>query len=124
MLLWNALGASTNTDRYYVELVNSSDTVVWTTYVNGIGSTGIESAVTLTAGTTYHWRVRGENTTCGTELGTWSSYGYMRTNTAPTIASLTIQNSSLASVSYDVGVTTATSDSVCPTGAVKYYQIS
>lgn len=122
MLLWNALGAATNADRYYVELVNGSDVVIWSTYVDGIGSTGIESAVTLTAGSTYHWRVRGENITCGTELGTWSSYGYMRTNTTPTISSLVIKNSALSAVSYDVGSTTSISNSVCPGGAVKYYR--
>jgi hypothetical protein len=90
-------------DRYYIEMLDGSNTVVWSRYVNTIGTTGVDTGITLTPGQTYHWHIRAENTTCATEVGAWSSFGYVKLNSTPTISCFIYKNSNGTTVAWDSG---------------------
>jgi hypothetical protein len=83
-LLWDR-STSGKTDRYLVQYLDSAG-VGATIYISGIGKTGTDITGCLTAGINYHWRIRAENTDCGVQSGPWSTWGYFKINTPPTVA--------------------------------------
>ncbi|KKR68059.1 MAG: hypothetical protein UU09_C0016G0010 [Microgenomates group bacterium GW2011_GWA2_40_6] len=85
-LVWNSAGTS---DYYDVQVLDMADVVVWST------TTVSTSVVTgsLILGNAYSWQVRGVNTTCGTEIGNWSSRGYFRLDDIPHLKNIVLKNS-------------------------------
>jgi len=86
-LVWNSVPALT--DYYEVQVLDTGDSVAWT------GTTTSTSTVTgsLTLGDTYSWWVRAVNTTCGTDIGNWSSRGYFRLDDIPHLIGIVLKNS-------------------------------
>lgn len=101
LLQWAAVAGLA--DRYYIEMLNSSNAVVWSRYVNTIATTSVDSGITLTPGSVYHWRIRAENTTCSTQVGAWSASGYVRLNSVPTISCVVHKNSNGVNVAWEAG---------------------
>lgn len=86
-LSWTAAGGA----DYYTATIRNLSTGV-TMWVDGLGA--LTTTVSLPFGYTYSWQVRGVNTECGTEVGTWSGLGYFMTDYVPTLDSITLKNSS------------------------------
>lgn len=66
-------------DNYYVEILNSAGTaVLWSTITANNSTFSVNRSMsTFVAGTSYRWRVRAQNNTCGTQNGAFST-GYFR----------------------------------------------
>lgn len=101
MLRWGAVGGLA--DRYFIELLNSSNAVVWSRYVNTIGTTGVSTGISLASDSVYHWHIRAENTTCTTQVGAWSASGYVKLNSIPTISCVVHKNSNGVNVAWQTG---------------------
>ena len=100
-LQWGAVGGLA--DRYFIEMLDSTNAVVWSRYVNTIGTTGVDTGITLTAGQVYHWHIRAENTTCSAQVGAWSTSGYVKLNSLPTITCVVHKNSNGVNVAWEAG---------------------
>lgn len=81
-LSWNSITALT--DRYEVVVVvdGVGTTVLNNTNVTPATASSISSG-TLSYNTLYRWHIRAVNTTCGTDYGAWSTWGYFRFNRPP-----------------------------------------
>ena len=96
-LVWNSVPALT--DYYEIQVLDAGNSVAWTGTTT---STSIRTAP-LIMGSAYSWRVRAVNTTCGTDIGNWSSRGYFRLNSIPSVNIVVLKNSSGTAVSWDAG---------------------
>lgn len=82
--------AETHAVAYNVDVYNSSDTLVWSTVVEGSTTT---TTAALAVANVYHWRVQAVNTICLGAASAWSNDGYFNIGSAPTITNLVIRNS-------------------------------
>ena len=96
-LVWNSVPALT--DYYEAQVLDAGNSVAWTGTTT---STSIRTG-SLIMGSAYSWRVRAVNTTCGTDIGGWSSRGYFRLNSIPSVSIVVLKNSSGTVVSWDAG---------------------
>lgn len=102
LLRWGALPASGKADRYFLQVLDSGGTVVWSRYVQAIGTSGVSTGIALGAGV-YHWRIRGENTSCGIDASPWSTSGYMKLSSVPTVSCLLLKNANGTVVPWESG---------------------
>jgi len=96
-LIWNAVTALT--DQYEVQVLDAGGSLAFqgTTTATTIRTTS------LSMGATYFWRVRAINTTCGTDIGAWSTSGYFQFDNIPEVIRITLKNSSGGIVAWDSG---------------------
>lgn len=90
-LQWTAVAALS--DYYEVEVYNDTTGIsAWSN--SNVGNVTNVNAGPINSPAVYRWRVRAVNTTCGTDYGTWSAWGYFRINSAPMVVNVTLRNAS------------------------------